>query len=281
MFQSTLKNSFCIDGIGVHSGASCSVEVYPADVNSGIIFSDNERHSVRANYKNVLDTSLRTKLGNSDFSVSTIEHLCSAFYALGVTNANVIVCGGEIPILDGSALLFAENILKVGIEEQSAPRKTLKIKKEVLVNLGNSWGSLTPSDNVLFDVSCDFSRRGLNIPKLLFEFTKEGYVAQIAPARTFGFLEDKEYVRANKLALGTSLDNTLVFDSCGNPINKDGLRLENEPSCHKVLDALGDLSTSEYWIIGAYNSYCPSHKLNHLLLEALFENEENYEIVQQ
>lgn len=279
--QSTVNDIIQFDGIGVHSGLPCSVVIHPAKPNTGIVFSDKDRRSVRANYKNIANSELCTQLKNGDFSVSMVEHLCSAFYALGITNAQVIVSGPEIPILDGSALPIVKKVYTIGKKEQSAQRKVLKITKNIRVCAENDcrFVSLSPSDLITFDVLCDFSKKGLDVPEYEFSFTPESYIDLIAPARTFGFYEDKEFLQSHNLALGTSFDNTLVFDNRGAPMNKGGLRLSNEPTRHKILDAIGDISMSGYQIIGAYKARSPSHKLNHMLLEALFANDENYKVI--
>lgn len=277
--QLTVKDTIQFDGVGVHSGLPCSVAIRPAEPNTGIVFSDKDGHSVRANYKNIANSELCTQLKNSDFSVSMVEHLCSAFYALGITNANVVVTGPEIPILDGSALPIVEKIFAVGMKEQFARRKVLEVKKQVQVREGDRMVAFLATDSMIFDVICDFSKKGLSTPGYACVFRPEEYVDLIAPARTFGFYEDKEFLQSHNLALGTSFDNTLVFDNRGAPMNKGGLRLSNEPTRHKILDAIGDISMSGYQIIGAYKARSPSHKLNHMLLEALFANDENYKVI--
>ena len=278
VFQSTLRDTVYVEGIGVHSGELCHAKIHPAEKDTGIVFVDEKtKKQVRANYKNVANSILCTKL-IGDITVSTVEHVSSALYGLNITNAIIEVDNSEMPILDGSALEFVNKIAEVGTERQMAPRKALKIAKTIRLDDGDKWITFTPSDSLSINIKCDFSSKGLKTEPFKFDFSEDDYEAEIAFARTFGFFEDVDFLRKNNLALGASLDNTVVFDKNGKPLNKEGLRAENEPIRHKALDAIGDLAMSEYQIIGKYEAFCPSHKLNNMILRMLFSDTRNYEI---
>ena len=278
MFQSTLKDSVVFEGIGVHSGEPCRAKICPAEKDTGIIFVNTKtQKQVRANYKNVANSAMCTKLVG-DITVATVEHVSSALYGLNITNAIIEVDNDEMPILDGSALEFVKKITEVGIEPQMAPRKALRITKMVRLDDGEKWITLSPAESLSIKVNCDYSLKGLKTEPLKFDFAEGDYATEIAFARTFGFFEDAEFLKKNKLALGASLDNSVVFDKTGKPMNKEGLRAVNEPIRHKILDAIGDLAMSEYQIIGKYEAYCPSHKLHNLILRMLFSDARNYEI---
>lgn len=277
MQQATIKSEFSVSGVGVHSNAECRLTVRPAEINTGIVYVINGVR-ISARYDCVLETAMSTKIsGNNEF-VMTVEHLSAALYALGVTNAIAEASNNEMPILDGSAKIFAENILRAGIVFQDQKVNVIKVLKSVTVSEENRRAALSPAENFSLDVICDFSEKGLKTGREQFEFGKDDFTAKIAPARTFGFMSEAEHIRAHGLAKGASLENTLIFDDRGNPINGGGMRIPNEPVRHKLLDAIGDLSLCGGIIAGKYEAYCPGHRLNNLLLRKLFSDKSNYEI---
>lgn len=274
-----------MEGIGVHSGKTCKISINPAPCDSGI---SHVRDGVKiaANYANVSDTNMCTRItdASSGVTVSLIEHISAAFYGLGISNAVVqLLEGDEIPFMDGSAIAFVQALEEAGIDEQSKERKKLRIKREVKVGDAKRWALLCPpqddkQDSLTMRAECDFSEKGLSTIPFSYDFSSDNFRDAIAPARTFGFFSDVEYLRKNHLALGSSMDNTLVFGEGGKVINPEGMRCESEPVVHKVLDAIGDLSLSGYEVVGFYNSFCPGHGLNNALLRELFKDSENYYI---
>ncbi|MBO7454468.1 MAG: UDP-3-O-acyl-N-acetylglucosamine deacetylase [Alphaproteobacteria bacterium] len=287
MRQATLKDSFSLDGVGVHRGKVCSVTVKPADQDTGIIFfrsdkggSGFQNEKIVASYDNVENATMCTQISNENgASLKTIEHLMAALYGMKVSNAIIEVQGEEIPILDGSSLRFVEQISRVGIKRQMRSRKILKVLKKIKVTDGDKFEEIEPFDGVEINAKCDFEAKGLKTDPVTFNFSKNNFVSKIAPARTFGFVSEAEYVKKHNLALGASLKNTVIYNDKGIPLNDDGLRFENESARHKVLDIIGDLALSQYWIQGRINCFCPSHKLNNILLRMLFASAENYEIL--
>ncbi len=285
--QATLKDSFSLDGVGVHRGKVCSVTVKPADQDTGIIFfrsdkggSGFQNEKIVASYDNVENATMCTQISNENgASLKTIEHLMAALYGMKVSNAIIEVQGEEIPILDGSSLRFVEQISRVGIKRQMRSRKILKVLKKIKVTDGDKFEEIEPFDGVEINAKCDFEAKGLKTDPVTFNFSKNNFVSKIAPARTFGFVSEAEYVKKHNLALGASLKNTVIYNDKGIPLNDDGLRFENESARHKVLDIIGDLALSQYWIQGRINCFCPSHKLNNILLRMLFASAENYEIL--
>lgn len=276
MFSCTINAPVSFDGIGVHSGKRSVVSVMPlVDCDRKIIFVNNQKE-VDATFESVSDTSMCTNLSG----FSTIEHLCAALYGLKITNALIKVDGDEIPILDGSALQFAEAFLNVGTRVLSTKTKKLKILKEVKVEDADRWTTLRPSDTFSINVECDFAAKGLKIRNFSFDFLRNDFLKEIAPARTFGFISDIEFCRKHNLALGASLENTVVFDDNGVPLNENYLRFPDEPIRHKVLDIIGDLSLAQSEILGRFDSFCPSHKMNNMILRKLFEEKNNYEFIE-
>ena len=279
LWQATLENQFSLEGVGGHNGETCQIKVSPANEDSGIIFRKNGKE-IPADYKLVSNTNLCTQISNQNGdSVKTIEHLCAALYGMGVSNAVVDVEGEEIPMLDGSSLEFVKAIERVGVRCQYKPRKVLKILKKVRITDGDKYEEFEPYHDFCVNISCDFEVKGLKTLPEVFDFSKDDFLKEIASARTFGFEEDAESIRKNNLALGASLANTVVYDSSGIPLNKGGLRFANESVKHKILDVIGDMSLSQYWIHGKFNCFCPSHKLNNMMLRLLLSNPENYEIL--
>jgi UDP-3-O-[3-hydroxymyristoyl] N-acetylglucosamine deacetylase len=211
----------------------------------------------------------------------TVEHLLATLYGLGISNAVIVLFNGEeIPIMDGSAKAFVAGIRRAKIKEQRAYRKILRILKPVKVGTIEKWASLSPMDRLLINMKCDFSNRGFaTLFSFSYDFSADNFTTTIAPARTFGFFEDVELLRKNRLALGASLKNAVVFDASGAVMNKSGLRFADEPVRHKVLDVIGDLSLCGYYIYGQYDGFCSGHQLNNFLLHELFSRKENYEII--
>ena len=284
MFQATINSSVFVKGIGVHTGNEFSVTLYPAEENSGIVFVRKDKPDIEnkiiADFRNVSDTTMCTSLSNQlGLKIFTIEHLMAALYGLGISNLLIETSGAEIPILDGSAVQWGEAISKVGIKKQSSKRKIIKILKKVRVEDNDRRATLAPAENFCVGVECNFKNRGLETSPIFYDSSKDDFVESFSKARTFGFVADIEYLRKQNIAKGASLENTVVFDPQGQPLNNTSLRYHDEPVRHKVLDAVGDLYLCGGQLIGEYRSYCPGHKMNNLILRKLFESSENYEIV--
>jgi UDP-3-O-[3-hydroxymyristoyl] N-acetylglucosamine deacetylase len=280
LLQSTLKSSVTFEGIGIHTGNYCRISVSPAEEDAGIVFLKG-KDKIEATFNNVSATMMCTKLSNvNGISITTIEHLSATLYGLGITNALITIENNEIPVLDGSALPFVKAFLSSGTMKQKKKFRVLRVLKPVKIQEGVKWTSLSPADSLTINVECDFSARGLEADHYSFDFSNDDFINEISPARTFGFLADAEFLKENHLALGASLDNTIVFDEKGCSINKDGLRFPNEPIRHKILDIIGDLSLSQCDLRTRFDSFCPSHKMNNTILRALFEKNDNYEILE-
>ncbi|MDR1334154.1 MAG: UDP-3-O-acyl-N-acetylglucosamine deacetylase, partial [Holosporaceae bacterium] len=201
LFLSTLNAPVCFEGIGVHRGERSSISVVPLVSNvSKVIFMD-EKKAVDAVFDSVSDFSMCTNLSG----FSTIEHLCAALSGLKITNALIKVMGEEIPILDGSSLPFAEAFLKVGTRTLSQKIKKLKILREIKVQDGDKWAALSPSDSFRINIECDYTAKGLVTKPFSFDFSKDDFLKEIAPARTFGFFSDVEFYKKHNLARGASL----------------------------------------------------------------------------
>lgn len=283
--QTTLADQVVVEGIGVHSGRPARVVLHPAEANSGIVFfrtnlpNGKERHiSVRNGI--VKNTELCTVIGDeSGATISTVEHLMSAIAGLGIDNIVVEVDGPEMPILDGSARLFVDAIDQVGLRSLNASRKIIKVLKPVRASLGSAFVELLPSNGGLrFDVEISFPDQVIGRQAYGFDLTPARYRAEIASARTFGFMRDVERLWKAGLALGASLENTVAVGE-DKVVNPEGLRFSDEFVRHKILDAIGDLAVAGYAIQGHFKGFCPGHKLNAMVLDALFADRSAYALV--
>ena len=280
MKQRTLQKSVEIVGIGLHKGVPVKMRLEPLPSNSGIIiYRSDAGVTIPLKKEFVVDTKMATVLGNDGVVVSTIEHLLSAIYAYGIDNLRIVLDNDEIPILDGSSSGYCMLIDEAGIEEQDQPKKAIKIKKEVVVETPDGKRvALKPSNKIVYDFEIKFEHPAIGTQNYHFDYSIEEYKESIAKARTFGFLHEVQYLRSIGLALGGSMENAIVLDET-KILNPEGLRYENEFVRHKILDAIGDMALLEYTMIGEYEAVAGSHHLNHLLTKKLYEDKENYEII--
>ncbi len=265
----------------MHSGRKVGIVIRPAGVDEGIVFvrgdlSGNNR--IKANVINVRDTTLATTLGLNGVTVSTVEHLMSAFSGMGVDNAVVEVDAPEVPIMDGSARPFVDLLKDVGTRVQGKGKKLLVIKDKIAVSEGEGTAMLLPSPEFRITYKIEFNHPAIGVQSYHMNFSDVSYEEEICAARTFGFLRDVEYLQAKGLALGGSLKNAVVLDD-RRIINKDGLRFPDEFVKHKILDAIGDLSLLGIPIIGHFVAYKSGHRLNNLLLKELLIRKECWMLV--
>ncbi len=281
--QRTLKKVVQATGVGLHTGEKVYLTLRPAPANSGIIFRRVDKSpavEIRAEAYAVHDTRLSTCLEGNGVRVATIEHLMSAFAGLGVDNAYVDLTSAEVPIMDGSAGTFIFLLQSAGIEEQPAAKKFIRIKQPVEVKDGDKWVRFEPYSGYKLTFTINFAHPVIANTRqnVVVDLGEHSYVREISRARTFGFMQEVEYMRSQGLGHGGSLDNAIVMDEY-RVINPDGLRFEDEFVRHKVLDAIGDLYLLGHPLIGAFSGYKSGHALNNALLRALLENKEAWEFV--
>lgn len=283
IYQQTVKTAFTLTGVGVHSGAPATVTVRPAPVSSGIVFVrtdiQDRLNLVPARWDAVTETRLCTVLTNTaGVSVSTVEHLLSAFAALGLDNAIVEIDGPEVPIMDGSAISFVRAIDQTGLVRQKAPRRVLRILKTVSYKEGDKEVFLSPSDSAYFGFEIAFDNALIGRQKYTHKAGEAAYRADIAAARTFGFLHEVEQLRKMGLARGGSLENAIVIDG-DKVLNPDGLRFKNEFVRHKILDAIGDIFLAGAPLLGHYHGVKAGHAMNNKALHTLFAQPDAFEFV--
>lgn len=281
--QRTLKNTIRATGIGLHTGDKVYLTLRPAPVDTGIVFCRTDLDPVveiQANACNVGDTTLSTALVDGDVKVSTVEHLLSAMAGLGIDNAYVDLSAAEVPIMDGSAGPFVFLLQSAGIEEQNALKQFIRIKRKVTVKDGDKTATFLPFDGFKVGFTIDFDHPVFKgrTQAATVDFSSTSFVREVSRARTFGFMRDIEYLRANNLALGGSVDNAIVVDDY-RILNEDGLRYEDEFVKHKVLDAIGDLYLLGKSLIGEFQGHKSGHALNNTLLRELLAQEDAWEVV--
>jgi UDP-3-O-[3-hydroxymyristoyl] N-acetylglucosamine deacetylase len=255
--------------------------IRPAGVDEGIVFVRGDlsgKNRIKADVHNVRDTTLATTLGLNGVTVSTVEHLMSAFSGMGVDNAVVEVDAPEVPIMDGSARPFVDLLKDVGTRVQGKGKKLLVIKDKIAVSEGEGTAMLLPFPEFRITYKIEFNHPAIGVQSYHMNFSDVSYEEEICAARTFGFLRDVEYLQAKGLALGGSLKNAVVLDD-RRIINKDGLRSPDEFVKHKILDAIGDLSLLGIPIIGHFVAYKSGHRLNNLLLKELLLRKECWTLV--
>jgi len=282
--QRTLARALEFSGFGVHSGLPVTLTIEPAAPDSGYLIARKLESGVTVgpvpvHFSRVTRTTLCTTLDlGESVSVATVEHVISALSGMGVDNALVTLTGAECPILDGSAAPYVKGIMEVGLDVQPAPRRYIKIMRQVLVRNNEASAALEPYNGRMLDLEIDFDSRVIGRQRMIFDWTPRKYCDDVSRARTFGFVRDAKILRQAGYALGSSLDNSITVHE-DRILNPGGLRYEDEFVRHKLLDAIGDLALCGLPIYGRFRSYKGGHALNALVLHGLFASEANYEIV--
>jgi len=279
--QRTLKNPIRATGVGLHTGEKVLMTLRPAPANTGVVFRRSDLDpvvQVDADARKVGETNLGTTLMHDGVRVATVEHLLSAFAGLGIDNAFVELSATEVPIMDGSAAPFVFLIQSAGIEEQSVPKRFIRILRSVEVRDGDKWARFDPFDGfkVNFEIEFDHPIFKRHLRRASMDFSSTSFLREVSRARTFGFMRDLETLRGRNLIMGGSMDNAIVLDDY-RVLNEDGLRYENEFVRHKILDAIGDLYLLGHSLIGEFSGFKSGHGLNNLLLRALLERQEAWE----
>jgi UDP-3-O-[3-hydroxymyristoyl] N-acetylglucosamine deacetylase len=285
--QRTIKQVVRSTGVGLHSGTKVELTLHPAPVDTGIVFRRLDLDPVvdlPARATDVGDTRMASTLHKQGAKVSTVEHLMSACAGLGIDNMIVDLTAEEVPIMDGSASSFVFLIQQAGLQEQNAPKKFIRVKKAVEVRQGSGdreiWARLEPYEGFKLKFFIEFNHPAVDGTGQTAEidFSMESYVKDVARARTFGFMQDMETLRGLGLIRGGSLENAIVMDEY-RILNSDGLRYDNEFVRHKILDAIGDLYLIGHPLLASYNAHKSGHTLNNLLVRALLEQPDAYDVV--
>jgi len=265
-------------GIGLHSGKQVELVLRPATDDTGILFSLRNGSGstfLTPSPSLVVETGLATVLGDGRETVATVEHLLAAVSGMGIDNIHIEVNGRELPIMDGSAASFVYLLKQAGVRKLDKPRQVMAIKKAVNFEQDGKFIKARPYNGFCIDYTIEFSHPLIGKQQMELEITPENFTKEIAKARTFGFLKEVDYLHANGLALGGSLDNAIVLDEYG-VLNAEGLRFKDEFVRHKLLDFVGDMAVFGASIQGHFEVFASGHALNNAFLRHLEENSEIY-----
>ncbi|KYG67743.1 UDP-3-O-[3-hydroxymyristoyl] N-acetylglucosamine deacetylase [Bdellovibrio bacteriovorus] len=280
--QKTIRKKTVVNGIGIHSGDSCTLTFRPAPPDTGVYFIRTDlpgNPSLKVTARNVQATSHQTTIGGAAFSVATIEHCLSALSALRIDNLFIELDGPEIPIGDGSARDFLQALLAVGIVEQDQPRKYCYITEPIYFSEGEKHAYVVPYHGLRLTVTIDFPHPKIGKQTIDIDINEQSFGRDVANARTFGFMKDVEALKARGLAKGGSLDNCIVLDHA-EIINPEGLRWADEFVRHKALDALGDLVTLEMPLMGHVVLYKAGHDIMNKLVKKVWDSPTSYRHVE-
>ena len=278
--QHTIASHVSVSGVGLHTGVKVNLGLCPAPANSGVVFkrTDLEGFIIEAQARNVARVAYATSLMKKGVLISTTEHLLSALSGLQVDNVVVEVDNLELPILDGSARPFVELIAKAGIRRQRARRNFVKILRPVEAVDGMKRIVVYPADTFKVTYCINFAHPLIGAQSIEFDAASSDYAAKIAPARTFGFLEELEMLRKNGLIRGGSLENAVVLDR-SRVINPEGLRFPDEFCRHKLLDLIGDFSMLGRPLLGHVVAERAGHAMHAQLVSRLLRERESWKLV--
>jgi len=280
LYEQTVRRPVQVRGIGLHSGVPVTVTLRPAPPGTGLVFvrKDLEDFEIPAHWSHVARVSYATSLMRKGVLISTVEHLLSVCYALGIDNARIEIDNLEVPVLDGSGLPWLELILEAGIQASHRPRQYLRILRTVAVEAQGRSVRVEPADT--FRLTCDifFDHPLIGRQRLELELTPAAYAREIAPARTFGFTRDLKTLREMGLIRGASLENAIGFDDTG-VLNADGLRFPDECCRHKALDLIGDLALLGRPLLGHVIAERAGHAMHVALVSRIMANPWLYEVV--
>lgn len=279
--QRTLRQEATFSGIGLHTGRHAVVKLRPAPRDSGIIFHRTDRPAViRAHVGAVTDTAFATTLGNGTIKIRTVEHLLAALAGIGIDNLIVEVDGPEIPILDGSSTELVSIILEGGIAKQGKKMPYLRITKPIMIEDGHAEIAAVPYEGRKITFRIHFPHHLLGEQEFSIDLNEQTFIKEVAPARTFGFLKDIQYMMANGLAKGGSLSNAVILGDKG-VLNSSGLRFRDEFVRHKILDAIGDFSLIGFPIYGHIVAHKAGHSTNLKFIKKVISCPECWEIVSE
>lgn len=279
MLQKTLAQPIHFAGTGLHLGQPVEVAIHPAGANHGLRFVRADlpgKPSIQAHYSKVVDTTRATTLGDGRATLSTVEHLLAALQGAGVDNARIEVGGPEVPIMDGSAAPFAVLLAQAGLRALPWPRAYLRIQRPVELRQEDQWMRVIPGEPRI-TYTIDFTHPLIRRQRFTVPMRSNSFQSDIAPARTFGFLKEVQYLQTRGLALGGSLENAVVLDDF-RVLNPGGFRFPEECVRHKILDAVGDLALLGLPLLGRLEVSRGSHELHLRFLQLLMRQEEAWKI---
>ncbi|HEY3778849.1 MAG TPA: UDP-3-O-acyl-N-acetylglucosamine deacetylase [Rhizomicrobium sp.] len=279
MTRRTVASEIACEGTALHAGGRVRARLLPAKSGQGIVFrrDDLGGREIPARFAHVTETRLGTVISEGGASIAVIEHLMAAVFGAGLDDLTIILDGPEPPILSGDALSWLEQLDGAGIREQPGPRDAVRVLRRLEVAQGDAFAALMPADSLSFDFKIAFDNAAIGTQAFTWSWSPESFRRDIAPARTFGFVQELESLRSAGLARGASLDNTLAIEG-DRILNPALLRFKDEFVRHKILDAVGDLALAGAPLIARCEGRKSGHALNNALLRALFADPANYEL---
>lgn len=278
--QTTIRTAFSTSGIGLHSASPVKVTVKPAPAYTGYLFrrTDLNDFEIPAAPEYVAHVSYATTLMKSGVMIATVEHLLSALVGCGIDNAIIEVDSLEVPILDGSSQQWTELIAAAGRAELPASRAYLRVLKRIEVGEPTRYMAIEPADEFRITCEIDFAHPLIGLQQRAITFVNGNYLTEIAPARTFGFVDQVEALRQSGLSRGASLENAIALTKDG-VMNPEGLRFTDEFVRHKILDIIGDLALCGMPILGHVRALRSGHGLHTMLLSTLLRDRSAWEVV--
>jgi UDP-3-O-[3-hydroxymyristoyl] N-acetylglucosamine deacetylase len=274
--RTTIARDVTASGIALHAGTDVTMTLSPAPAGQGVVFRRADlKADVAARYNLVGDTRLGTVIADGPARVGVIEHLMAAVAGAQIDDLLITLDGPEPPILEGDALSYLTLLESAGVRPQAIPRTAIKVLKPVTVEQGGARASLSPADFLAYDCEIDFPTPAIGHQRYRFVFSPAAFRAEIAPARTFGFLSELEQLNKMNLARGASLENTLALSDDG-VVNKERMRFADEFVRHKILDAIGDMALAGAPLIARFEGVKSGHATNNALLRALFADPANF-----
>ena len=269
--QQTIQSSITLEGIGIHSGKKVHIRLCPAKENTGIRFirTDQNNSPIHVTPKNITHANRATFLSENNISIATPEHLLAACYGCEIDNLIIEIDNEEVPILDGSSLEFSKLLTQTPPVKQTEHIKPLLITTEIKIESNDSYIKVSPSDTTTFSYSLDYPNHFIGSQEFSSPLTPKAFINDIAPARTYGFLNEIQSLLDKNLAQGGSFENAIVI---GESDYLTPLRFPNELARHKLLDMIGDISIFGRPIQGHFSGYKSGHNLNTQLVKKLFES---------
>ncbi len=275
--RKTLAAPVTVTGTALHAGVPVTMTLSPAPSGSGVVFHRSDlKADIPALYAHVCETRLGTVLERDGARIGVVEHLMAAAAGLELDDLRVSLDGPEPPILDGDALSYVSLLESAGFQEHNQARTVIRVLRPVTVTQGDARAALLPADALSYTFDLSFPVIGEQY--YAFAFSRAGFKAQIAPARTFGFLKELDALNRMNLARGATLANTLALDD-GGVVNKDVQRFADEFVRHKILDAIGDMALAGAPLLARFEGHRSGHSTNNALLRALFADPANFEKV--
>ncbi len=280
IFQSTLKKEVKCWGLGLHSGKKVHLKLCPSEENKGIRFfrTDKDLGIIEAKNDYVSSVNYATTLTRNGYSITTVEHLLAAIYALGINNIDIHIDAEEIPIMDGSASPYLVLLDEAGIKRLNQRVRYIKLIDTISVREGDRIIEAYPSENFQITYAIDFAHPIIGVQEQSFVIRKKIFRQEISPARTFGFLNEVENMRKNGLALGGGLHNAIILSENG--ILNRNLRFKDEFVRHKILDLIGDLSLLGHPILAHIKAYKAGHSLHFKLVSEILKNAHKWILVE-